>query len=167
MSDQVASLLTSVLAINSLDFLNVLLIGAISELETTITALDFSLGWLQLFKTREGKYLLDLQQVSGPNFLFLELCASILAEVGAVWHDICSPHMSLFSVLPTNFLFNQLVSSALSQSLNRYGYGCVHCFRTFISILNKLWFTAVRHSWCRILEDKRIGLPQTSFLHTL
>ncbi|CAM6013623.1 unnamed protein product [Sphagnum balticum] len=38
----------------------------------------------QLFKTREGKYLLDLQQVSGPNFLFLELCASILAEVGAV-----------------------------------------------------------------------------------
>jgi hypothetical protein len=52
--------------------------------------------------------LLDLQQVSGPNFLFLELCASILAEVGAVWHDVCSPHMSLFSVLPTNFLFNQL-----------------------------------------------------------
>ncbi len=44
MSDQVASLLASVLAINSLDFLNVLLIGAISELETTITALDFSLG---------------------------------------------------------------------------------------------------------------------------
>ncbi|KAH8963954.1 hypothetical protein BDL97_04G038100 [Sphagnum fallax] len=39
---------------------------------------------VQLFRTREGKYLLDLQRVGGPNFLFLELCASFLAEVGAV-----------------------------------------------------------------------------------
>lgn len=40
--------------------------------------------WLQLYKTREGKYLLDIQRVDGPNFLFMDLCTAFLAEVGAV-----------------------------------------------------------------------------------
>ncbi|CAK9193583.1 unnamed protein product [Sphagnum troendelagicum] len=39
---------------------------------------------IQLFRIREGKYLLDLQRVGGPSFLFLELCSSFLTEVGAV-----------------------------------------------------------------------------------
>ncbi|KAG0590156.1 hypothetical protein M758_1G074800 [Ceratodon purpureus] len=39
---------------------------------------------LQLYTTREDKYLLDIQRVDGPNFLFLELCTAFLAEVGAV-----------------------------------------------------------------------------------
>jgi hypothetical protein len=50
---------------------------------------------LQLFRTREGKYLLDLQRVGGPNFLFLELCASFLAEVGAVWPSVSTALMAL------------------------------------------------------------------------
>ncbi|KAG8384667.1 hypothetical protein BUALT_Bualt04G0141800 [Buddleja alternifolia] len=36
---------------------------------------------LQLFKTREEKYLLDLQRVEGPQFLFLDLCAAFLAQL--------------------------------------------------------------------------------------
>ncbi|XP_071706653.1 SNF1-related protein kinase catalytic subunit alpha KIN10-like [Rutidosis leptorrhynchoides] len=36
---------------------------------------------VQLYKTREEKYLLDLQRVSGPQFLFLELCAAFLAQL--------------------------------------------------------------------------------------
>ncbi|GER45334.1 protein kinase [Striga asiatica] len=36
---------------------------------------------LQLYKTREEKYLLDLQRVQGPQFLFLELCAAFLAQL--------------------------------------------------------------------------------------
>lgn len=36
---------------------------------------------LQLYKTREDKYLLDLQRVIGPQILFLELCAALLAEL--------------------------------------------------------------------------------------
>lgn len=39
---------------------------------------------LQLYKTREGKYLLDIQRVEGPSFLFMDLCTTFLAEVGAV-----------------------------------------------------------------------------------
>jgi hypothetical protein len=39
---------------------------------------------LQLYKTRDGKYLLDIQRVDGPNILFLDLCNTFLAEVGAV-----------------------------------------------------------------------------------
>eukprot|EP00252_Welwitschia_mirabilis_P013557 TRINITY_DN297_c0_g1_i1.p1 TRINITY_DN297_c0_g1~~TRINITY_DN297_c0_g1_i1.p1 ORF type:complete len:513 (-),score=94.00 TRINITY_DN297_c0_g1_i1:271-1809(-) len=34
---------------------------------------------VQLYKTREDKYLLDLQRVQGPQFLFLDLCADFLA----------------------------------------------------------------------------------------
>ncbi|XP_048433926.1 SNF1-related protein kinase catalytic subunit alpha KIN10-like isoform X2 [Pyrus x bretschneideri] len=36
---------------------------------------------VQLFKTREEKYLLDLQRVQGPQFLFLDLCAAFLAQL--------------------------------------------------------------------------------------
>ncbi|KAJ7519019.1 hypothetical protein O6H91_20G019600 [Diphasiastrum complanatum] len=36
---------------------------------------------LQLYKVREEKYLLDLQKVEGPNFLFLDLCALFLEEL--------------------------------------------------------------------------------------
>ncbi|KAM7268382.1 hypothetical protein ACFE04_010548 [Oxalis oulophora] len=36
---------------------------------------------VQLYKTREEKYLLDLQRVHGPQFLFLNLCAAFLAQL--------------------------------------------------------------------------------------
>lgn len=36
---------------------------------------------LQLYKTREEKYLLDLQRVLGPQLLFLDLCAAFLAQL--------------------------------------------------------------------------------------
>ncbi|KAG9444974.1 hypothetical protein H6P81_016314 [Aristolochia fimbriata] len=36
---------------------------------------------VQLYKTREEKYLLDLQRVNGPQFLFLDLCAAFLAQL--------------------------------------------------------------------------------------
>ena len=41
----------------------------------------FLLRSLQLYKTREEKYLLDLQRVHGPQFLFLDLCAAFLAQL--------------------------------------------------------------------------------------
>uniref|UniRef100_A0A453FGQ5 non-specific serine/threonine protein kinase n=2 Tax=Aegilops tauschii subsp. strangulata TaxID=200361 RepID=A0A453FGQ5_AEGTS len=36
---------------------------------------------LQLYKTRDEKYLLDLQRASGPHLLFLDLCAAFLAQL--------------------------------------------------------------------------------------
>ncbi|WJX75266.1 SNF1-related protein kinase catalytic subunit alpha kin10 [Trifolium repens] len=36
---------------------------------------------LQLYKTREEKYLLDLQRVHGSEFLFLDLCAAFLSQL--------------------------------------------------------------------------------------
>ncbi|OWM74772.1 SNF1-related protein kinase catalytic subunit alpha KIN10-like [Punica granatum] len=36
---------------------------------------------VQLYKTTEEKYLLDLQRVQGPQFLFLDLCAAFLAQL--------------------------------------------------------------------------------------
>ncbi|XP_065028502.1 SNF1-related protein kinase catalytic subunit alpha KIN10-like isoform X1 [Musa acuminata AAA Group] len=36
---------------------------------------------IQLYKTREEKYLLDLQRVSGSQLLFLDLCAAFLAQL--------------------------------------------------------------------------------------
>lgn len=36
---------------------------------------------VQLYKTREEKYLLDLQRVNGPQLLFLDLCAEFLAQL--------------------------------------------------------------------------------------
>ncbi|KAL5996466.1 SNF1-related protein kinase catalytic subunit alpha kin10 [Asimina triloba] len=38
-------------------------------------------GYDLLYKTREEKYLLDLQQVNGAQFLFLDLCAAFLAQL--------------------------------------------------------------------------------------
>lgn len=39
---------------------------------------------LQLYKTREENYLLDLQRVSGQAFLFLDLCAAFLMQLGVL-----------------------------------------------------------------------------------
>ncbi|KAK7381276.1 hypothetical protein VNO78_33847 [Psophocarpus tetragonolobus] len=36
---------------------------------------------VQLYKTHEEKYLLDLQRVEGPQFLFLDLCAAFLSQL--------------------------------------------------------------------------------------
>ncbi|KAK4743976.1 hypothetical protein SAY87_010288 [Trapa incisa] len=36
---------------------------------------------VQLYKTTEEKYLLDLQRVQGPQFLFLDLCAAFLTQL--------------------------------------------------------------------------------------
>lgn len=36
---------------------------------------------VQLYKTREEKYLLDLQRVDGPQLLFLDLCAALLKQL--------------------------------------------------------------------------------------
>ncbi|XP_057539308.1 SNF1-related protein kinase catalytic subunit alpha KIN10-like [Amaranthus tricolor] len=36
---------------------------------------------VQLYKTRDEKYLLDLQRVQGPQMLFLDLCAAFLAQL--------------------------------------------------------------------------------------
>lgn len=36
---------------------------------------------MQLYKTRDEKYLLDLQRVAGPQLLFLDLCAAFLAQL--------------------------------------------------------------------------------------
>ncbi|GMI92727.1 SNF1 kinase homolog 10, SNF1-RELATED PROTEIN KINASE 1.1 [Hibiscus trionum] len=36
---------------------------------------------VQLYKTREEKYLLDLQRVQGSHFLFFDLCAKFLAQL--------------------------------------------------------------------------------------
>ncbi|XP_078445636.1 SNF1-related protein kinase catalytic subunit alpha KIN10-like [Wolffia australiana] len=36
---------------------------------------------VQLYKTREEKYLLDLQRVQGPQQIFLDLCAAFLARL--------------------------------------------------------------------------------------
>ncbi|KAI3860472.1 hypothetical protein MKX03_013475 [Papaver bracteatum] len=39
---------------------------------------------VQLYKTREEKYLLDVQRVTGPQFLYLDLCAAFLAQLGVL-----------------------------------------------------------------------------------
>lgn len=36
---------------------------------------------LQFYKTRDEKYLLDLQRLQGPQLLFLDLCAAFLAQL--------------------------------------------------------------------------------------
>jgi len=36
---------------------------------------------VQLYRAREEKFLLDLQRVQGPHFLFLDLCADFLAQL--------------------------------------------------------------------------------------
>ncbi|KAI3871081.1 hypothetical protein MKW92_039475 [Papaver armeniacum] len=39
---------------------------------------------VQLYKTHEEKYLLDLQRVTGPQFLYLDLCAAFIAQLGVL-----------------------------------------------------------------------------------
>jgi hypothetical protein len=74
-------------------------VQCICELEKLIMVFWISLtyiwvrGELQLFRIREGKYSLDLQQVGGPSFLFLELCSSFLTEV---WDQFCTQSLLLF-----------------------------------------------------------------------
>ncbi|KAH0853546.1 hypothetical protein HID58_093105, partial [Brassica napus] len=45
---------------------------------TSPTVIKFE---LQLYKAREEKYLLDIQRVNGPQFLFLDLCAAFLTKL--------------------------------------------------------------------------------------
>ncbi len=80
----------------SLAIQNCTVVQCICELEKLIMVFWISLtyiwvrGELQLFRIREGKYSLDLQQVGGPSFLFLELCSSFLTEVGTSFvHSHC------------------------------------------------------------------------------
>ncbi|XVF76539.1 hypothetical protein PTKIN_Ptkin13bG0273700 [Pterospermum kingtungense] len=40
---------------------------------------------LQLYTTLQQKYLLDIQRVKGPQFLFSDLCASFLARTARLW----------------------------------------------------------------------------------
>lgn len=39
---------------------------------------------VQLYKTRDDKYLLDLQRVHGPPFLFLDLCTAFLSQLRVI-----------------------------------------------------------------------------------
>ncbi|XP_022144438.1 SNF1-related protein kinase catalytic subunit alpha KIN10-like [Momordica charantia] len=39
---------------------------------------------VQLYKMQEEKYLLDLQRIQGPQFLFLNLCASFISQLRVV-----------------------------------------------------------------------------------
>ncbi|KAJ4900897.1 SNF1-related protein kinase catalytic subunit alpha KIN11 [Raphanus sativus] len=48
---------------------------------TSLTVIKFE---LQLYKAREEKYLLDIQRVNGPQFLFLDLCAAFLTELRVI-----------------------------------------------------------------------------------
>ncbi|XP_010450810.1 PREDICTED: SNF1-related protein kinase catalytic subunit alpha KIN11-like [Camelina sativa] len=38
----------------------------------------------QLYKVGENKYLLDIQRVDGPQFIFLDLCVAFLTELGVL-----------------------------------------------------------------------------------
>ncbi|KAJ0905826.1 putative non-specific serine/threonine protein kinase [Helianthus annuus] len=55
--------------------------STIVNADITSTSPDVVKFEVQLYKTREEKYLLDLQRVNGPQFLFLELCAAFLAQL--------------------------------------------------------------------------------------
>ncbi|KAH7852149.1 hypothetical protein Vadar_021167 [Vaccinium darrowii] len=52
--------------------------SAIIENDSSPNVVKFE---VQLYKTREEKYLLDLQRVQGPQLLFLDLCAAFLAQL--------------------------------------------------------------------------------------
>nr|GEV48422.1 SNF1-related protein kinase catalytic subunit alpha KIN10-like [Tanacetum cinerariifolium] len=55
--------------------------STIVEAESTSQSPNVVKFEVQLYKTREEKYLLDLQRVNGPQFLFMELCAAFLAQL--------------------------------------------------------------------------------------
>jgi hypothetical protein len=73
------------------------------ESYTTGTALFFIFVMchllLQLYKTRDEKYLLDLQRVSGPQLLFLDLCAAFLAQLRVLWFPVSAFHQTAFLAL--------------------------------------------------------------------
>ncbi|WZZ36446.1 hypothetical protein YC2023_019847 [Brassica napus] len=48
---------------------------------TSPTVIKFE---LQLYKAREEKYLLDIQRVNGPQFLFLDLCSAFLTKLRVI-----------------------------------------------------------------------------------
>ncbi|CAA0406316.1 unnamed protein product [Arabidopsis thaliana] len=39
---------------------------------------------IQLYKVREGKYLLDILRIDGPQFIFFDLCVAFLRELGVL-----------------------------------------------------------------------------------
>ncbi|XP_076942814.1 SNF1-related protein kinase catalytic subunit alpha KIN10-like [Bidens hawaiensis] len=53
----------------------------IVETNAALTSPNMVKFEVQLYKTREDKYLLDLQRIQGPQFLFLDLCAAFLAQL--------------------------------------------------------------------------------------
>ncbi|KAI7754915.1 hypothetical protein M8C21_027025 [Ambrosia artemisiifolia] len=53
----------------------------IVETDVALTSPNVVKFEVQLYKTREDKYLLDLQRIQGPQFLFLDLCAAFLAQL--------------------------------------------------------------------------------------
>ncbi|XP_076954373.1 SNF1-related protein kinase catalytic subunit alpha KIN10-like [Bidens hawaiensis] len=53
----------------------------VQHADVIATSLNVVKFEVQLYKTREEKYLFDLQRVNGPQFLFLELCAAFLAQL--------------------------------------------------------------------------------------
>ncbi|KAI3704739.1 hypothetical protein L1987_74966 [Smallanthus sonchifolius] len=55
--------------------------STIAHADITSTSPNVVKFELQIYKIREEKYLLDLQRVNGPQFLFLELCGSFLAQL--------------------------------------------------------------------------------------
>ena len=64
---------------------------------------------VQLYKTRDEKYLLDLQRVSGPQLLFLDLCAAFLAQLRVLWFPVFAFHQ-LHSLRFTRGMSNLLQS---------------------------------------------------------
>ncbi|MFS8031891.1 putative protein kinase CAMK-AMPK family [Helianthus anomalus] len=55
--------------------------SSIVETDGALTTPNVVKFEVQLYKTREDKYLLDLQRIQGPQFLFLDLCAAFLAQL--------------------------------------------------------------------------------------
>ncbi|KAJ4834488.1 SNF1- protein kinase catalytic subunit alpha kin10, partial [Turnera subulata] len=54
---------------------------SIIETDEAIASVNVVKFEVQLYKARDEKYLLDLQRVQGPQFLFLDLCAALLAQL--------------------------------------------------------------------------------------
>ncbi|KAJ4831534.1 SNF1- protein kinase catalytic subunit alpha kin10 [Turnera subulata] len=57
---------------------------SIIETDEAIATVNVVKFEVQLYKARDEKYLLDLQRVQGPQFLFLDLCAALLAQVQVI-----------------------------------------------------------------------------------
>ncbi|KAJ4831538.1 SNF1- protein kinase catalytic subunit alpha kin10, partial [Turnera subulata] len=57
---------------------------SIIETDEAIATVNVVKFEVQLYKARDEKYLLDLQRVQGPQFLFLDLCAALLAQLQVI-----------------------------------------------------------------------------------